>query len=170
MPRAEPKRYQQRRPEKTVLYRVIQQHLERTASPSPRGRDGAITGPSDVSGARSLCETQRTSSNPQAPSAAALPRAEAAPLAPSQEASEEIGGRMRFVERVLAPPRCESVIAFIVTWIPKSKEGRGSSRAEPLDTRRSILTMESDVRHRAHLLPFRLAALRVRCVSATGPP
>jgi hypothetical protein len=28
MPGAEPKRYQQRRPEKTVLYRVIQQHLE----------------------------------------------------------------------------------------------------------------------------------------------
>jgi hypothetical protein len=38
----------------------------------------------------STCETQLTNSKPQAPSAAALPRAESAPLAPSHEASEEL--------------------------------------------------------------------------------
>ena len=76
--------------------------------------------------APSTSETQPTSFQPQAPSAAAMPRAEAGPLTPSHEASEELrftrlsrlawatlyqrvfdidplecsscGGRMRFVE------------------------------------------------------------------------
>jgi hypothetical protein len=52
--------------------------------------DGETAPPPTPSGVPSLCETQRTSSKPQAPSAAALPRAEAAPLAPSHDASEEL--------------------------------------------------------------------------------
>jgi hypothetical protein len=137
MPGAEPKKYQ-RRPEATVLYRVIQEHLEsflehahessgqrlptyvenefrRYLEPAPAARQAAST-----------CETQRTNSKPQPLSAAALPRAESAPLASSHDASEQLrfmrlsrltwatlyqrvfdiaplecsscGGRMRFVE------------------------------------------------------------------------
>jgi hypothetical protein len=46
--------------------------------------------PPAPSGVPARCETQRTSSQHQAPSAAALSRSEAAPLAPSYDAAEEL--------------------------------------------------------------------------------
>jgi len=99
---------------------------------APAGADGVTLGegetapPPAPSGVPSTCGTRLTSSRSQAASAAALPRAEAAPLAPSHDAAEELrftrlsrlawatlyqrvfdidplecsrcGGRMRFVE------------------------------------------------------------------------
>jgi hypothetical protein len=99
---------------------------------APGGADGVTIAEGDTdpspapSAAPSKCETQRTSVSPHAPSAAALPRAEAERLAPPRDAAEQLrfsrlsrlawatlyqrvfdidplecascGGRMRFVE------------------------------------------------------------------------
>ena len=99
---------------------------------APTGADGVTIGegepapPPAASGVPSTCETQRTRAELQQASAAALPRAEAALLAPSHDAAQELrfarlsrlawatlyqrvfdidplecsscGGRMRFVE------------------------------------------------------------------------
>jgi hypothetical protein len=101
---------------------------------APAGADSVTLGEGETApvpapdSVPSTCGTQLTSSRSQAASAAALPRAEAAPLAPSDDASEELrftrlsrlawatlyqrvfdidplecsscGGRMRFVEGI----------------------------------------------------------------------